>query len=735
MQWPTFGAMVENTEKSREDFFKLIFPPALSGYLCIAYISPINRSETEQHFFKYPEELPKALQHISSNTRSGKHAYFCPHLFKTKERKKEQVESCPSAWADLDACNPALLNVEPSVVIQSSPGRFQALWLFDKPVAPIDAEDISRRIAYFHKDQGCDMGWALTKLLRIPYTLNYKYGDTESAPLVVITSAHHRLMRKSDFRSYPEIQATKFVHDEMPEMDVEPPLEIMQRYRTTLNPLAFDLFNADPTEGEDWSSKLWKLIQLLIESGMSRQQQFAVAMQAKCNKYARDGRPPTDLWNEVLRANVKHLEITLSIPKPDTVIYELMTDDEVAKVQQRETFVERYITWATDLTDAAPQYHQAGGFTALSAVVSSNARLFTSFGTVRPNLWFMILADTTLTRKTTAMRIATSLLLEMDDESVLATDGSAEGILSALSDRDGKASLFYRDEVTGLMQSIMSKDYMSDMPEHFTKLYDNDLVKRLLKKETITVRDPIFLMLCGGIKSKIQEMLTEEHIASGFVPRFVFITAEADVSRLRPVGPAVNVNDETRSLILNELSDIKNHYNSSITMHYGNSAIGATPNFPVELSNEAWVRYNELEDVLVKSALDSGLSFLTPVYDRLAKSILKAAILIAASRQRGSIIHVDKADILHAIYYGRHWKTYGSEIVNGVGKSKEERLIDSIVNRLKTMPGGIARAELMRDYQLTNKRAAELFATMLQRNLIHKTQFGTSELYHAVREA
>lgn len=735
MQWPTFGAMVENTEKSREDFFTLIFPPGSSGYLCIAYISPLHRHEAEQHFFAYPEELPKALQHISSNTRSGKHAYFCPHLFKTKERKKEQVESCPSAWADLDTCDPALLNVEPSVVIQSSPGRFQALWLFDRPVAPLDAEDISRRIAYFHKDQGCDMGWALTKLLRIPYTLNYKYGDSESAPLVVITSAHHRLMRKSDFNSYPEIQATKFVHDEMPEMDVEPPLDILQRYRTTLNPLAFDLFSTDPTEGEDWSSKLWKLIQLLIEAGLSRQQQFAVAMQAKCNKYARDGRPPIDLWNEVLRANVKHLEITLSIPKPDTIIYELMTDEEVAKVQQRETFVERYIKWATDLTDAAPQYHQAGGFSALSAVISSNARLFTSFGTVRPNLWFMILADTTLTRKTTAMRIATSLLMELDDDSILATDGSAEGILSALSERDGKASLFYRDEVTGLMQSIMAKDYMSDMPEHFTKLYDNDLVRRLLRKESIVVRDPVFLMLCGGIKSKIQMMLTEEHIASGFVPRFVFITAEADVTRLRPVGPAVNTHDETRSMILNELADIRNHYNSTITMHYGNSAIGATPNFPVELTNEAWVRYNELENVMVKSALDSGLSFLTPVYDRLAKSILKAAILIAASRQRGSVIHVDKNDILHAIYYGRHWKTYGSEIVNGVGKSKEERLIDSIVTRLKTVPGGIARAELMRDYQLSNKHAAELFATMLQRNLIHKTQFGPSELYHAVREA
>lgn len=734
MQWPTFGAMVENTEKSREDFFKLIFPPGSKGYLCIAYISPLKRGDAEQHFFNIETELPKALQHISNNTRSGKHAYFCPHLFKTKERKKEQVESCPTAWADLDTCDPALLNVGPSVVIQSSPGRFQALWLFDRPIAPLDAEDISRRIAYFHKEQGCDMGWHLTKLLRIPYTLNYKYGDTESAPLVVITSAHHRLMRKSDFNSYPEIQATRFVHDDMPEMDQEPPLDIMQRYRTTLNPLAFELFDKDPTEDEDWSSRLWKLIQILIESGMSRQQQFAVAMQARCNKYARDGRPPVDLWNEVLRANVKHLEITLSIPKPDTVIYELMTDEEVEKVQQRETFVERYIKWATDLTDAAPQYHQAGGFTALSAVISSNARLFTSFGTVRPNLWFMILADTTLTRKTTAMRIATSLLQEIDDDVVFATDGSAEGILSSLSDRDGKASLFYRDEVTGLMQSIMAKDYMSDMPEHFTKLYDNDVVRRLLKKETITVRDPVFLMLCGGIKSKIQLMLTEEHIASGFVPRFVFITAEADVSRLRPVGPAVNTNDETRSVIVNELTDIRNHYNSTINMHYGNSTIGAVPNFSVELTNDAWIRYNELENVMVKSALDSGLSFLTPVYDRLSKSILKAAILIAASRQRGSTIHVDKTDILHAIYYGRHWKTYGSEIVNGVGKSKEERLIDAIVTRLKTVPGGIARSELMRDYQLTNKRAAELFATMLQRNLIHKTQFGASELYHAVRE-
>src|SRR6185503_10450498 len=113
------------------------------------------------------------------------HVYFCPQLLKTRQRVKGNVKNCTVIWADLDTCNPQYLQVAASIVVQSSVGRWQALWRLDAPMEPLAAESICRKIAYFHAPNGADKsGWDLTQLLRVPYTPNYKYGDLNTAPIV-----------------------------------------------------------------------------------------------------------------------------------------------------------------------------------------------------------------------------------------------------------------------------------------------------------------------------------------------------------------------------------------------------------------------------------------------------------------------------------------------------------------------------------------------------------------------
>lgn len=734
VSYATFGAVVEDTNQARHDFFRLLFGDN-EGYICVAYLEA-NRGKRDlhEHWFKYPEELPKLLDNIIINSKTLAEAYFCPQLFgQSGKRKKEYVTLCTNAWADLDECDPALMNIEPTVVTQTSAGHFQAYWLFDRPQAPLVAEDISRRIAYFHHSQGADRsGWDLTQLLRIPYTANYKYGDLNTAPVVAIIKANQKLYRPGDFGVYPEIPAVEWASEEAPDILPEKPLDILQRYRRKLNPQAFELFQETPPEGE-WSEKLWKLIQFCVEAGLSRPETFTVVEDAACNKYKRDNRSRADLWNEIVRGYIKHLEITNQIPTPDTVYPSLLTDSERRIAQSRETIVERYIDWAKRITDASPQYHQAGAFTLLGSLIAANVKLQTSFGDVVPNLWFAVLGETTITRKSTAMKISLSLLREIDEDVMFATDGTSEGILTGLSGRDGKASLFFRDEITGLFQSILTKDYMSDMPETLTKLYDGDMVRRLLRKEEIIVKDSCFLILCGGIKEKVQMMLSEEHIASGFIPRFIFITATPDVTQIRPIGPKTNGVDEVRESVKNEFQDLYHHYADPREVTHGRRFIGTEkPEFDVTLTPEAWQRYNEFELLMISTALDAGLSYLTPVYDRLAKSTLKAAILIAASRQRNSAVVVEVDDLLHAIYYCEQWREYANDVINSVGKSESERLMETMLQEIRLATRGMGRHELMTKYRLTKKDANEYFETMQQRQWIEGVPVGRDMRYSAI---
>jgi hypothetical protein len=707
-------------ESSIRTFFKVAFGPEGNGYLCIAFLSHgTGKREMTERFFRYPAEAEDAARAAWDGQYTAD-VYFCPQLFESKRRRKDNVKHCPNLWADLDECPPNVLQVEPNLLVESSPGRHQAMWTMSHPLPPHVAEDASKRIAYFHAEDGCDRsGWDLTQLLRVPGTINHKYSNE---PKVEIKGVSTSLYVLSDFKNYPEVKHSQFLKTPMPgpeEMPQESAEDILQNYKHALLPATYELFSTTP-DGE-WSEKLWKLEMLLFEMGMKREEVFAVAWDSACNKYRRDGKDQEYLWVEVCRAFVAYNERVNATMFPGADIVDLMTTAEEEVANQQEGFVERYIEWASSLGDAATQYHQAGAFTILSALLSGRVTLPTSFGPVVPNLWFMILGDTTLTRKSTAMDIAMDLLMEVDPDAILATDGSVEGLMTGLSTRPKRPSIFLRDEFSGFLEMLTKKDYYAGMAETLTKLYDGKMQKKILRKEEVTVRHPILLILSGGIRNRVQGLLTHEHVSSGFIPRFIFVTAESDTSRLQPLGPPTAAVLGNKGHLLDEMHRMVEHFGVTRSIHI--KELGQTAQLEArtdaQLTPDAWLRYNELESALLQSGLQSEKpELMTPLFDRLAKNTLKAAVLLAAARSVGKEgVTVEVSDILHAIRYAKQWRAYAVEVVNGIGKTTYERELERILNAVVKKPG-VTRSQLMQSYHLTAQSANQIFDTLIQRGQI-----------------
>ena len=178
--------------------------------------------------------------------------------------------------------------------------------------------------------------------------------------------------------------------------------------------------------------------------------------------------------------------------------------------------------------------------------------------------------------------------------------------------------------------------------------------------------------------------------------------------------------------------DMHLHYREPTKLTKDGKTVGyAEPDFQASLTEEAWKRYNEFEKILTETAMSTGIRFLMPVYDRLAKSTLKSACLIAASRQRGSSVKVELTDLLHAIYYARQWRIHISEIVNGIGRSNDERLINTIYDFAHDCTEGTTRAELMRKFLLDMRRADLILGTMFQRKLLYMVGEGGQKRYKA----
>lgn len=716
--------------EKRAAFFKLLFGNN-KGLVCLAYITPSPRKKFEEEFFEYPDQLSIMLDAVQLRLHSG-NIYFCPQLLRERKRDKGSVETTPNIWADLDSCDPDKMLVPPSIVLETSPERFQAFWLLEKAIDPDDAEELARRIAYKHAEDGADRsGWDLTQLLRVPFTYNFKYGD--NPPQVAIIHAERSLYRPTDFESYPK--TPEYIETSIPMPDeselTTSPEELLQEKRTSLNPLIWRYFVEEPVN--DWSKVLWNLQMMLYEAGYTREQVYIIVREAKCNKYSRDGKAPYLLWKEVCRAENKFaINTKLLIPTISVPVQLLNSEERDILEQLPATFVERYIEWASQLGDAAQQYHQAGAFIALSSILSGSIVLPTSYGTVVPNIWFMILADTTLTRKTTSMDIAMELVMDVDPDILMATDGSLEGMLNGLASRPGRPSVFLRDEFSGLLEQITKKDYMAGMAEMLTKLYDGKHQKRILRKEVVEVKDPRLIVFAGGIKNKVTSLLTLEHVSSGFMPRFVFITAESDISKLRPIGPPTEISQGNRDAIMAELEDIYKHYNQyqTLTIERTKGTIERRIKFEAQLTPDAWIRYNQLETELLESGLkDKRPEVMTPVGDRLAKSILKAALLIAASRQRDERIIVEVTDLLRAIRFGERWRYYIQDVMDNVGKSNLERQFDTVLNAVrKKGSAGVSRSYLMQAYHLSARDAAAILETLEQRGAIIRQRSGRTEL-------
>ncbi|MGA9047951.1 MAG: hypothetical protein WB588_03065 [Dehalococcoidia bacterium] len=146
-----------------------------TGYLCLGRIKRPGKGY-KQEFFRYPEILEDIDEWVQDY--QGYDLYFCPHLLFNPRRKKEEAGTSQIVWADLDDCSPDKLGKYgeplPNIIIQTSQSHYQAYWKLKLARTPAVIEDLNHRIYEAYKLQGCDSCWALTHMMRLPYTLNHK---------------------------------------------------------------------------------------------------------------------------------------------------------------------------------------------------------------------------------------------------------------------------------------------------------------------------------------------------------------------------------------------------------------------------------------------------------------------------------------------------------------------------------------------------------------------------------
>ena len=192
----------------------------------------------------------------------------------------------------------------------------------------------------------------------------------------------------------------------------------------------------------------------------------------------------------------------------------------------KEHFVRRYVEHYSAMTDAYPDYHYVSALAMLSAAANGILQVrMKNFGGLKTNLWFLMLGQSSFSRKSTAMKPAMRYLGE--NERLVALPGSftPESLIEVL-DEDEKC-YHLKDEAAQILSSMNQKAYMADMRDLFCQLYDGTPFSRTLRskangmKTRFRVDDPYLTLQWATTPENFLRSSSMLDATSGFLYRFL----------------------------------------------------------------------------------------------------------------------------------------------------------------------------------------------------------------------
>lgn len=302
-------------------------------------------SYNEGPAFHWPEERPKIIEHMKAHQDDD--MYWCPSLFEDKKRRIDQAMDEHALWADLDEIDPRTIDEEyrPTVAWQTSPGRFQALWLiqrgFDIQGASWAGGENQRLTYFLNADVS---GWDTTQLLRVPGWANHKpeyrkNGKPPEGKLLWYDKARRYL--PDHFNDLPEVDAgvasMKDVLDE--EIERVDRHKVWDRVRLKVNRTVREYMTAREVSG-DRSEVLWQMERELADAGCTVVEIVALVRGTVWNKYQGRADELRRLTTEASRAVAQRpdeiteqleeeahrpkpkrfAELLLNVPKPTWII-------------------------------------------------------------------------------------------------------------------------------------------------------------------------------------------------------------------------------------------------------------------------------------------------------------------------------------------------------------------------------------------------------------------------------
>lgn len=214
--------------------------------------------------------------------------------------------------------------------------------------------------------------------------------------------------------------------------------------------------------------------------------------------------------------------IEADIKESDFKVAEVKHEPEFENLLPKDHLISKYMEINGELTDAYPEYHFVSALFMLSLLSKRKVEINVSPHKIYPNLWFFIVGLSTVSRKSTAVKLAKMYMsMAQLSDNLLPDDFTPEALIAELANKP--QSGFIRDEV-GEFIAKMKKNYQLGTSELFCQIYDNpDYYERKLRKETFKINNLYMPFLAATTPRSLARNASVDDLETGFYSRMDFI--------------------------------------------------------------------------------------------------------------------------------------------------------------------------------------------------------------------
>lgn len=398
--------------------------------------------------------------------------------------------------------------------------------------------------------------------------------------------------------------------------------------------------------------------------------------------------------------------------------YKLPTGPKFTLNLPADHFITRFIGYGSAISDAYRVYWFMAALFILAVVADKKIRFVTKMDTFYPNIWIYILGDSSLARKTTAVKKANEMLKAalgfMYANACVPNTFSPEAFIEHMSDYPHAP--WVRDEAAGVL-SVMQKEYMRGFKDDLMQLFDCTPINRMLRtshrkgeKTRFNVDDPYLNLFFASTGAALGFNLNLIDKETGFLARFVFAYPQGEKECYMPLDQGGAYHSELEEICISQLTTL------AAKMAELPECVDMTH------SPEARAYYNTWQETREKEAARLKDGYSSQIFSRLNPTVIKLAMLFEMgsadfdpTRPIREEYFVEACRLIDEYFMPTTRTTYDL-----IGSANKENQIERILLYLSRNGGKATQKEIMRDVKIKSKDFAEYLLTMIECDLVEQ---------------